>query len=163
MKQILSLVLVILLLAGAIGVYAETAAPVCDAADEAYFEEYLYPLFADYTALREAFVETGNIGQAGGELIALRAELAAVLEESPTCLDGLVLDLALSMADMQTGILFLILSFEIDDPDLAERFQQMGLYYTQQSDGQYAAAAEVLANVNTKSLMIEGHVGSDHA
>jgi hypothetical protein len=135
----------------------------CTASEAAYFEAYLYPLFEDYTALREAFVAAGNIGQAGGELIALRAQLTTALEDSPACLDGFSLDLALSVADMQTGILFLILSFEVDDPALAERFQQIGLYYGAQSDEQYVAAAESIAGWNARSLTVEGNPGADNA
>jgi hypothetical protein len=135
----------------------------CNAVDEGYFAEYLYPVFEDYTALREAFVETGDFGQAGGELIGLRVQLESVLEDSPACLNGFALDLALSMANMQTGILFLILSFEVDDTDLAERFQQIGLYYTQRSDEQYMTVVEILGNLNAKRLMIEGDLASDHA
>jgi hypothetical protein len=162
MKQMLSLIVVILLLAGGIGVHGEVDVPGCDAAGAVYFEEYLYPVFADYTALRQAFVAEGNIGQVGGELIALRARLDSVLEDSPACLDGFALDLALSMANMQTGILFLILSFEMDDPALAERFQQMGLYYGGQSDGQYVLAVEAIASFTAKRLVIEGEPGADN-
>ena len=166
-KRAILLAVLILLALSVMAVGAEKPADDslagCSAADKAYFEEHLYPVFADYTALREALVEDGNIGQTGGELIGLRAQLDSALEDSPACLDGLVLDLALSMANMQTGILFLILSFEIDDPALAERFQQMGLYYGGQSDRQYVAAAEVMGRFTAKRLVIEGEPGADHA
>ena len=163
MKQILSLVLPIVLLMGSIGSHAQADVPACTASEAAYFEEYLYPVFAGYTALREALVADGNFGQAGGELIVLRAELDAALEDSPACLDGIVLDLALSMADMQIGILFLILSLEMDDPALAERFQQMGLYYGGQSDEEYTAAAEAIAAWNAKSLTVGGDPDAGNA
>ena len=163
MKQVLSLVLPIVWLMGSIGAHVQAEVPGCTAAEAVYFQEYLYPVFEDYTVLREAFVEDGNIGQVGGELIGLRAQLDTVLEDSPTCLDGLALDLALSMANMQTGILFLILSFELNDPVLAERFQQMGLYYTSQSDAQFAAAAEAMNSFAAKSLVIEGDLDAGGA
>jgi hypothetical protein len=163
MKQVLSLVLPIVWLMGSIGSHAQADVPGCTAAQAVYFQEYLYPVFEDYTALREAFVAEGNFGQVGGELIGLRAQLDEVLQDSPTCLDGVVLDLALSMANLQTGILFLILSFEMDDPALAERFQQMGLYYTSQSDRQYVAAAEVMGSFAAKRLTIEGDLDAGTA
>jgi hypothetical protein len=59
MKQILSLLLVILLLMGGLGVHVEPDVLGCTASEAAYFEAYLYPLFEDYTALREAFVAAG--------------------------------------------------------------------------------------------------------
>jgi hypothetical protein len=163
MKRMLLLVLPIVLLMGSISSHAQMGVSGCTAAEAVYFEAYLYPVFEDYTALREAFMEAGNIGQAGGELIALRAQLTTALEDSPACLDAFALDFALSMANMQTGILFLILSFEMDDPALSERFQQMGLYYGAQSDVQYAAAAETISGWNAESLTIQGEPGAGYA
>jgi hypothetical protein len=163
MKHVFALLVVIVLLGSSIGTYAEVETPGCAAVDTIYFEEHLYPIFEDYTVLRKAFVAEGDIGQTGGELIGLRAQLTAALEESPACLDRFVLDLALSMADTQTGILFLILSLEVDDSAMSERFQQIGLYYSAQSDAQYTVAAESIAGWRAKSLGIEGDPDADNA
>ena len=166
-KRVILLAVLILLVLSVMVVGAEEPTDAlmvdCNAADRAYFQEHLYPVFEDFAALREAFVESGNFGQMGGELIGLRAQLDSVLEDNPGCLDGVALDLALSMANLQTGILFLILSFEMDDPALAERFQQMGLYYTSQSDRQYVAAAEVMGSFAAKRLTIEGDLDAGTA
>jgi len=157
MKQILSLVLPLLLLMGGISSHAQD----CNATDVAYFEQHLYPVFEDYTALRYKSLAQRHLGKAGGELLKRRAQLDTALEDSPACLNGFALDLVLSMANMQAGLLFLILSFEVDEPALAERFQQIGLYYGAQSDEQYTAAAETVTGWNGKSLIIEGDQGTE--
>ena len=99
----------------------------------------------DYARLREAFVQNGDFGVTGGELIVVRETLEKAITDSPACLDGLALDLVMSVGNMQTAVLFLILSFEIDDAELRASLGEIGSHYAQRSDAQFQAASETIA------------------
>ena len=144
-KLLVTILMVALLPLASVGAQEGEAVPGCDAAATGYFWGDLFPLYEDYVTLRAAFVETGDFGVTGGELIQLREGLESAIEASPACLNGISLQLVMSVGNMQTAILFLILSVQIDDPDLSASLGEIGGHYARRSDSQFQTAAETIA------------------
>ena len=144
-KMFVLILMMAILPLGSVGAQEGDVIPGCDAGATGYFWEALFPLYQDYTALRADFVEMGDFGVTGGELIQLREDLETAIEASPVCLNGISLQMVMSVGNMQTAILFLILSIEIDDPDLSASLGEIGSHYARRSDSQFQSAAETIA------------------
>jgi hypothetical protein len=99
-------------------------------------------VFLDYQQLRTEFADGKNIGDVGAELIGLRSRLL----ESLDCDRVLMMDT--SMANMQIALLFITLSYEIEDVELSERLVQIAMYYGGEADRRYA-----MATTSVKQLM----------
>jgi len=157
MKKIGLMTLVLLMIVlplRSVSARGDVVIPGCDLAAQRIFQDEFLPLFEDYAQLREAFIANGDIGRTGGELIALREALETAVADSPACLQGLSLQLVLSVSNFQTAILFLILSVEIDDPPLSESLGQISSHYAQRSDAQFAQAAETIEGWGIAPLAI---------
>jgi hypothetical protein len=122
----------------------DAAIPGCDVAATDFFQQAFFPLFDDYVRLRDAFIETGDFGVTGGQLIELREALETAIDNSPVCLHGFALQMVMSVGNMQTAILFLILSSQIDDPDLRASLGEIGGHYARRSDEQFQNATEII-------------------